>query len=497
MRFIEMLREQDTPTADVNKRPRAKGMGPFEINGVKYANKLEQQQPIERIKSILVKEFPSVNVRNDVEDLNANKLIPSIRILNALPKDRVVELLAKNGLPLTKTTNPTQMVSGTYKDSIYTATGRDGTVFTVVIAGKGGPVGAEGKCQVGIQMLRPEKFGLKGIDLTKQQMIALVKKNLPAVIPSDIKLQQALSQLVDVAAGQRQSIDAELMDHITPCLNLISQDFGEILTPIVLAQNANDVISFSAVSNTPLIDVTVKGTPVAVKSLGGSGNSFAAIRDLIDDYEKSMLASDSAWNADKYFAILKDFISKEGKTNDKLIRAAQKAQVPEATKLNQILGTAPTNYAEMESAVSNLIDKLSQTPQGQKDLYTAYIDTIMPAALAAGRTRGKNVKPVGIPRSRAKFDANFKRAASRQLTYMLGMAFRNAVVEGEDAKDMAQTITNVMTKKNAKAAWITINKNGSIQVSETPFKDLKFGFQYHAGTDTPDQNAPGFHIQFS
>ena len=137
MRFIEMLREQDTPTADVNKRSRAKGMGPFEINGVKYANKLEQQQPIESIKSILAKEFPSVNVRNDVEDPNANKLIPSIRILNALPKDRVVELLAKNGLPLTKTTNPTQMVSGTYKDSIYTATGRDGTVFTVVIAAKG------------------------------------------------------------------------------------------------------------------------------------------------------------------------------------------------------------------------------------------------------------------------------------------------------------------------------------------------------------------------
>jgi hypothetical protein len=151
----------------------------------------------------------------------------------------------------------------------------------------------------------------------------------------------------------------------------------------------------------------------------------------------------------------------------------------------------------MESAVSNLIDKLSLTPQGQKDLYTAYINTIMPAALAAGRTRGKNVKPVGIPRSRAKFDANFKRAVSRQLTYMLGLAFRNAVVEGEDAKEMAQTITNVMTKKDAKAAWITINKNGSIQVSETPFKDLTFGFQYHAGTDTPDQNAPGFHIQFS
>lgn len=509
-----------TPTQVKKTRPGAKGSGPFEFDGVKYANKAEQQPMVEKIKNILVKEFPAVNVRNDVEDLNAGKKIPSIRILNALPRERVLDILSKNGLTLTNTKTPIQIVSGTYQNFIYTFKQGE-IVFTIVIAGKGGQEGAEGKCQVGIQMLRPEKFGLKGVDLTKTQMVAMVKKNIPNVVKSDPQLQQALSQLLDVAMKQRTSVDPELMAHISPCLNLISQDFGEVLTPIVLADSDQDIISFSATSNKPLIDVEVKGTPVAVKSLGGSGNSFSAIRDMIDDYEKSMQAEDPEWQASKHFEILKDFISKDGKTNDKLIRAAQKSQVPEAVKLNEILGTTPMSYADMEVAVSKLVDRLSATPDGKKNLYSLYLKTIMPAAVAAGRKRGKKdtLVPVGLPgdyknyvkdndvgeepkqstksAGKKKFDANFVRAASRQLTYMLGMGFRNAVVEGEDAQEMEKTITNVMTRKNAIAAKISISSDGSINVIKTPFKDLKFGYQYHAGTDTVDQNAPGFHIQFS
>jgi hypothetical protein len=241
---------------------------------------------------------------------------------------------------------------------------------------------------------------------------------------------------------------------------------------------------------------------------------------MIDDYEKSMLDQDSEWKANKTFKILKDFISKDGKTNDKLIRAAQAATVPEAVELNKILGMMPMSYSDMEAAVSQLVENLKVTPEGKKNLYAAYLKTIMPASIAAGRTRGKKktLVPVGLPgdyrnyvkdddtteepkqstksAGKKKFDANFVRAASRQLTYMLGMGFRNQVVEGDDAADMEETITSIMTRKNAIAAKITIAGDGSINVIKTPFKDLKFGYQYHAGTDTVDQNAPGFHIQF-
>jgi len=520
--------DQQTAPQPVVKKA-AKGSGPFVFDGVTYANRKDQDAEVAAIKAALIDEFPSVNVRNDLEDLNAGKKIPSIRILNALPRDKVLATLKDAGYQLTNTKNDIQIVSGTYQSFIYTFT-KNNIVFTVVIAGKGAGAGAEGKCQVGIQMLRPEKFGLLGVEKTKTELANIVKAAIPKVAKSDPVLQQALSQLIDVALGSRSTVDADLMDHISGCLNLISQDFGEILTPIVLADGASDIISFSKTSNKPLIDVDVKGIPVAVKSLGGSGNSFSAIRDMIKDYEDSKKAEDPAWEANKTFNILKDFVSKDGKTNDKLIRAAQLAAVPEALELNKILGTTPQNYAQMEAAVSALVQKLEATPEGQKNLYATYLRTIWPASIASGRTRGKKDKPlppgkeptlvpVGLPgdyrayvkdedtaeepkqssksAGKKKFDANFVRAASRQLTYMLGMGFRNQVVEGDDKDEMEQTITDVMTRKDAIAAKITINNDGSIKVIKTAFKDLKFGYQYHAGTDTVDQNAPGFHIQFT
>jgi hypothetical protein len=516
-----------TPAAPAKVKRSVKGEGPFVFNDVTYATRKDQQAEVDVIKAALIDQFPSVNVRNDLEDLNAGKKIPSIRILNALPRDKVLTVLKDAGYQLANTKNDVQIVSGTYQNFIYTFT-KNNIVFTVVIAGKGAGEGQEGKCQVGIQMLRPEKFGLVGVEKTKSELASIVKAAIPKVAKSDPILQQALSQLIDVALGARSTVDPELMDHISGCLNLISQDFGEVLTPIVLADGESDIISFSKTSNKPLIDVDVKGIPVAVKSLGGSGNSFSAIRDMIKDYEESKKAEDPAWEANKTFKILQDFVSKDGKTNDKLIRAAQLAAVPEAVELNRILGTSPQNYAQMEAAVATLVQKLEATPEGQKNLYAAYLKTIWPASIASGRTRGKKVLapgkkpalvPVGLPgdyrsyvkdqdtteepkqsnksAGKKKFDANFIRAASRQLTYMLGMGFRNQVVEGDDKDEMEQTITDIMTRKDAIAAKITINNDGSIKVIKTAFKDLKFGYQYHAGTDTVDQNAPGFHIQFT
>jgi hypothetical protein len=511
--------DQKTAPQPVVKRT-LKGVGPFVFDGVTYATKKDQEPEVNAIGNILRDEFPLVKVNNEVEDLNDGKKIPSIRILNALPRDKVLSVLKDAGYQLVNTKNDVQEVSRTYQNFIYTFT-KNNIVFTVVIAGKGAGEGAEGKCQVGIQMLRPEKFGLKGVDLTKAQLSAKVKAAIPQVAKADPILQQALSQLIDVAMGIRSSVDSPLMDHIAGCLNLISQDFGEVLTPIVLADGENDIISFSATSNKPLIDVDVKGVPVAVKSLGGSGNSFSAIRDMIKDYEDSKKAEDPAWEANKTLKILQDFVSKDGKTNDKLIRAAQLSAVPEAIELNKILGTSPQNYAQMEAAVSALVQKLSATPEGKKNLYATYLKTIWPSSVAANRTRGKKKRlvPVGLPgdyrsyvkdedtseepkqsnksAGKKKFDANFVRAASRQLTYMLGMGFRNQVVEGDDKDEMEQTITDIMTRKDAIAAKITINNDGSIEVIKTAFKDLKFGYQYHAGTDTVDQNAPGFHIQFA
>lgn len=482
-----------------------------------YATSQQQKPMITKIENILKQDFSMAKVVGKTD-----KIIPHIRILNALPKQEVLNKLISSGLKLSKEVDAKQRnTSDTFQS--YSLTD-NGIVYTIVLAGKG----QEGKAQVGIQMLRPERFNLAGKSLTRTQLATEVKSKIPVMIKDSI-LQQGLIQLVDVAVGNRSSVDPELMEHMGSVLNYISQDFGEILTPLFMAKDDSEIIVFPAKSNKPLIDVEINNQPVAVKSLGGSGNSFAAIKDLIDSYVDVKRKENPEFTPSKSFEILQDFVGTDGKTVDKLIRAAQKAKVPEALELNKILkvSTPPMNYSDLEAAVRSLVNQL--TAQGNENLYKRYLETIKSAAFAAERaTKPKpdrkaktqfvsKLIPVGLPADYKKymdvdseaeaeeatksagkktFDQNFVRAATRQLTYMLGMGFRNHVIDGPASQEMESTITDVMSSKNAIAAKILINSNGSISVDKIPFSDLKFGYQYHAGTSTVNQNAPGFHIYF-
>jgi hypothetical protein len=485
-----------------------------------YATKDQQQPLVKQIEDLLKTDYPSVRVEN-----RTDKIIPHIRIKNAFPKEGVKDKLVAGGLNLTLDKDTNQIsTSDTFQSSTYSLI-QDGVLFTIVLAGKG----QEGKAQVGIQQLRPENFGLSNQTFNREQLASTVKSKI-STLTKDVILQQGLIQLVDVALGKRSSVDQTLMDHMKGILNYISQDFGEVLAPLVLTKDNNELIKFPEKSNKPLIDVEISGVPMAVKSLSGSGNSFIVIKDLIDSYVDTKRRDDAAFSPGESYEILKDFVSSEGKTVDKLIRAAQKADIPEAKKLNEILKVSgpPMSYKELESAVARLVDELKTT--GQENLYKRYLQTVLPAATAAnrmtkpkeGRKAAKAFSPklisVGLPADakkylnieseseaepnkrsagKKKFDQNFVKAATRQLTYMLGVGFRNHVVDGPASAEMESTITDIMSAKNAFAAKIGINPNGSITIKKTPFKDLRFGYQYHAGTSTVDQNAPGFHIYFS
>jgi predicted nucleic acid-binding Zn-ribbon protein len=155
------------------------------FDNVTYANKAQQETLRAKLISILKPMFPVVNVRNDVEDTDAAKAIPSIRILNALPKQNVIDLLANNNIQLTLTNKPIQKVSGTYTGDIYSYT-ENNIVYTIVIAGKRAK-DDEG-AQIGIQMLRPEKFGLLGSEMTRQALAADVKAKIPSLFGQDPQL---------------------------------------------------------------------------------------------------------------------------------------------------------------------------------------------------------------------------------------------------------------------------------------------------------------------
>ena len=62
--------EQPTAPTQLKAKVKRKGDGPFVINGVTYANRTDQDTEVTAVKAALIDEFPSVNVRNDLEDLN-------------------------------------------------------------------------------------------------------------------------------------------------------------------------------------------------------------------------------------------------------------------------------------------------------------------------------------------------------------------------------------------------------------------------------------------
>jgi hypothetical protein len=519
MRFFEI---QDTkkvqPTNSAVPQPPTDIQNP-ETNKPTYATKEQQSVVKNQIADLLQVDFPEAKVES-----RTDKIIPHIRIKNALPKEEVFNKLISSGLNLKNNIDSKQIqTSDTYQKSTYSYI-KDGILYTIVLAGKG----EAGKAQTGIQTLRPEFFGLSGQTLTRSKLAQHVKSRLSSATKDTI-FQQGLSQLIDVAMGDKPNVDSNLMNHMSGVLNLVSQDFGEILTPIIMAKDDNELISFPEKSNKPLIDAEVNGRPVAVKSLGGSGNSFSVIKDLIDTYEETKKKQNPEFSPSQSFQILKDFVSKDGKTVDKLIRAAQNAKIPEAVSLNSILRLSqpPMNYKQLEQGVINLVSRLKA--EGESNLYKRYLETITPAAFAAGRMtkpkEGRKSKKEFIPKSigvglpadytkyvnidsedsaeenkrsagKKKFDQDFVKAASRQLTYMLGVGFRNYVVEGPAAQEMEDTISDVMSAKNAVGARIEITPNGTINVETVPFTDLRFGYQYHAGTSTVNQNAPGFSIYF-
>jgi len=519
MRFFEMIKEQEIVQQlekdSVDTIKNSKDL-PSQPN---YATNAQQKPMADKIENILKADFPSARV-----DRLTNKIIPHIRIRDAFPKQEAVNKLMAAGLNLSDKKDPKQIsTSDTFQSTTYSLED-NGVLFTIVLAGKG----QEGAAQIGIQSLRPEKFGLTNQEKTKKDLANFVKSKIPLVVKDQI-FQQGLIQLVDVAIGSRSSVDQNLMNHMSGILNYISQDFGEILTPLVMAKDDNEVIKFPEKSNKPLIDAEINGKPIAVKSLGGSGNSFIVIKDLIDSYVDTKRKEDPEFKPSQSYDILKDFVSTDGKTLDKLIRAAQRARIPEAIKMNEILGVSdpPLNYAQLKDSVEKLVNKLKS--EDNSNLYKRYLEIISPAAFAANRmTKPKEgrkskkefvPKPVGVglpadykkytgveseddveenKRSAGKksFDQDFVKAATRQLTYMLGVGFRNHVVEGPAAQEMADTITDIMQAKDAVAAKIEILPAGTIKVTTVAFSDLKFGYQYHAGTKTVDQNAPGFHIYF-
>ena len=389
--------------------------------------------------------------------------------------------------------------------------------------------GEAGPILIANKQLTPDNlFGSGGVFNSADDLATQTKSKLAGFV-RDQKLLQALNQLVDVANGKLNAVQPDLMAYITKSqksFSNISKDFGEVLTPIKIAKETGDSIAFPSSSNSSLADVKVGGMDVAVKSLSGSGNGMDSIMDLIIEYENVIKGSTDE-KIKKLYSILRGQQTQRGKitSSDNLVKTSFMIPTAEATKLKEILGVNDLgSFKELETAVGNWVKQFDQYSK-LEDKYKAYLEAIKPISIAAGRSKQlKNgttkLEPVGMPGDAGKyisyddvegskygyresgawlpeFKKNFARAASLQLTYLLGISSERLLnKDGADGEAMTDLLTSIMRSKGAQAAHIEINKDGTLTMIKKPFSGLKFGYQYHAATNAPNRNAPGWHIIF-
>jgi hypothetical protein len=301
--------------------------------------------------------------------------------------------------------------------------------------------------------------------------------------------------LVDIAANKGiGTLSLEHQDRLKSILGTVSQDFGEILAPIII-MDENDQAELPA-GNNPIVDVKLKNINLSVKALTGSGTSFRSVKDLMDKYEASILNDKKKMSK---FAVLKQFHPSAGGSNkDKIIAASMTAEILEYKKLCSIFKVKSIpNFNTM----LNLTENLSK----QTD-YAGFLKTVYPAM-----TAGNWGMPVGLPADgnyhmgfkanapkknytagKASFDTCPGLASADILTYVLGVGLLNHIRRGTDSADYSKMMTDIVSKANAVLGHITINKDGSMKIITKPFSDIKFEFQYHAPSHIPGNNLPGF-----
>jgi len=374
---------------------------------------------------------------------------------------------------------------------------KDGILYTVVIGMKGLKSDDEKSMGIARKELSPTGLGIGGGNYKKSELIKVTKNAVEKKYrKKNPLLADTLLGLVDNAAsGGTGTLPAEQMEHVSPYLGTLSQDFGEILAPLITMDD--DDIAELPGGNEALVDVRLPGVNMSVKALTGSGTSFRAVAKYMDDYEAAIEAEDDAEKKERY-DILKQFNPKTGGKNvDKIIRAVEKANTPEYQEILKITGSSKIDsYASLEDAV--------RKKTGNED-YSTFLKTFYPAMVA-----GPWGKPVGLPADgkyymnpegdppkakqagKPSYDNNPSKGGADILTYVMGIGLLNFIKQGDDAEKYKEMMTDIVNKADAVIGHITINSDGSLVLKTRPFSDLKFDFQYHAPSHLPGNNLPGF-----
>lgn len=421
------------------------------------------------------------------------KPIPHIRAHNVSPGE-LKAAAEQFGLKTLQPDDTQLQLSTQFKRNIYSFDSA-GKVFSVVISTKGS--GSDDSAGIAKKALAPTGLGLDGGTFTKKELISATLKAVDEHV-RDKELAAILKHLVEIAAAGKGNLDESEMAYIADSKNVIGTDFGEILAPIKIMDDKSK--ARFPVGNNPLTDVEVtdgKGNVVnyAVKSVTGSGNSFAAITDLMEKYEAD-LADDSAEKV-KYEMIKVFKKGAPGSVKDKIIKAAQLVDTAEAKSAAKIVG----KFTDFDS----LYELVKRKGHGELE-YADFLRWIQPISKAGGWPTDVGMpgdaqyylsgKAGKIPRdTQAGFNyyqQNAVYAIADNVVYMLGVGLHNKATKSEEAKVYNKMMTDIVTKANVYLGKIDISNDGALVVKTAPFSGIQFQFDYHAGTNTPGRNSPGF-----
>lgn len=459
-----------------------------------YADKVDYDSVLPALKAWLTQAGVD-DVENKIDYSKKSSRLPVLRMSDVTPSQLKQ---ATSGLGMTEVplTDLQAISSGQFDIHGYTGQGK---TFTFVLRGvktAASYAGASTDLVLNRKDLTPVKLGLAGEYSNRKELADAAKKAINSKIKNE-NLAKALIELIELAenrgAGQ---LTPESLEYIKPFRGMISQDFGEILAPIALASESED-ISFP-VGNEKLIDVTVGGkTRYSVKALGGSGTSMNSLGSLLDEYDNTL--SDAGKqkmfrDAIKIWASTK----KEGSVTDRICLAANRNQTPEYLSYVDILGGDFTSWKELKSLLTPLVKNLD---------YKGFLEMILPATQAGNW--GSNVgmpadsnyylgvttnKPKPGVAGKYSYDHDPVDGAANIIAYCLGKGMEYMIKRGPSQQQYKDIMNDMIKQLNCQLGHVDIDGQGQLVITSKPFGNLDFEFDYHAPSHIAGNNRPGFMI---
>ncbi len=441
-------------------------------------------------QKLIQKLLPNADVK--IQNATGVKPVPHVPIQKTSPQELKDAIEGPGlGVKLNVADDTQRRVSGKYTPYSFEV---NGITYTIVLSTKN--TGNDSRIGINRKELSPTNLGMAGQTYNRKQLIAATKQALEKHI-RDETLRGALNAILDNAAkGGGGTIAKEFQEYIFHDIGTISQDFGEILAPLMVMDN-NDTATFPE-GNSPLVDVLMPKGNMSVKALTGSGTSFKTVADLMDKYEKSI---ETDKDKKKKYEVLKQFHpSNKGLNVDKIIAASKVAAIPEYSEAVRRFGGF-SNWKELE-------DQMRRWPwkAGTKENYKDFLEAAMDV-FTAGNWGG----PIGMPADGRfylgtatkpldkekvagypSFKANPYKGAADILTYSMGQGLARFVTKGKNKDVYSKMMTDIVKQSNAVLGHITIKADGSLVLVTRPFSDLEFQFQYHAPSHLPGNNLPGF-----